>query len=319
MSELHEVLVIGGGPAGLTAGLYLCRADIDALLLEEQLPGGQILNSPLVENYPGFPEGIAGIDLMQIIDGQAKKFGLASRTFAAVEKLVLNEDGTKTVVIDNGEEVRGRAVIVATGRRPATLGIPGESEYVGRGISYCATCDAPLFKDRDVLVVGGGDAALGEALHLAKFAGKVTLVHRRGELRAAAHTQAKAKEAGNLEILYNTEVRRIIGENAVTAAQLENNQTGESMDLPVAGVFFYIGNVPNTAFLEGVVRLDEVGYVVTDGELQANVPGIFAAGDVRANHFKQVVIAAGEGALAAMSAQRYLENIGARKAYEGGS
>jgi len=314
--EIRDVAIIGGGPSGLTAGLYLCRAKIDAVLLDEHLTGGEAIYSPLIENYPGFPEGVSGADLMEKIKAQADRFGLEVKTFAKV--MNLGVDGqVKTVQLENGE-VGARVVIVTTGRSPRKMGIPGEEEFSGRGISYCATCDAPLFKERVVMVVGGGDAAVEEALHLARFASKVFLVHRRDELRASSYLQERILSEPKMEFIWNSELAEIKGEKMVNSAVVINNLTRQRTEIPVSGIFFYVGNVPNTGFLKEVVELNDDGYVVTDDRLESSVPGIFAAGDVRANYFKQVVLAAAGGALAALSAQRYLETIGARKAYQGG-
>lgn len=313
--DVRDVAIIGGGPAGLTAGLYLCRAKIDAVMLEQQLPGGQAVYSPLIENYPGFPEGISGAELIELMKKQVDRFELEIKTFAPV--LELKQDGqVKTLVLENGE-LHANAVIVATGRSPRKMGIPGEEEYTGRGISYCATCDAPLFKDKVVMVVGGGDAAVEEALHLTRFAGKVILVHRRDELRASSYLQERALSEPRLEFIWNSELVEIKGEQTVHSAVVSNNVTGEKAEVPVSGIFIYVGNVPNTGFLTDIVELNPDGYVVTDDRMESSVPGIFAAGDARANHFKQVVLSAAEGALASLFAQRYLETIGARKAYQG--
>jgi thioredoxin reductase (NADPH) len=313
---VRDVAILGGGPSGLTAGLYLRRARIDAVMLEQQLPGGQAVYSPLIENYPGFPDGIPGADLVDLMKAQVDKFELEIKTFAPVRELEL--DGPLKRLRYEGGELEAHAVVIATGRSPRKMGIPGEEEYTGRGISYCATCDAPLFKEKVVLVVGGGDAAVEEALHLARFASKVILVHRRDELRASSYLQERILSEPTVEFMWNSELREIKGEQTVQSASVYNNVTGETVEVPVSGVFFYVGNEPNTRFLTDIVELNEGGYVITDDRLESSVPGIFASGDARANHFKQVILAAAEGALAAMSAQRYLETIGARKAYEGG-
>ena len=314
--QTRDVAIIGGGPAGLTAGLYLCRAKIDTILLEQQLTGGQAVNSPLIENYPGFPEGISGVELVERMKQQADRFGLEVKTFSKAMKLVL-DDQVKVITLEDGE-IRARSVIVTSGRSPRKMGIPGEDTYTGRGISYCATCDAPLFKDKVVMVIGGGDAAVEEALHLARFASKVILVHRRDQLRASDYLQERAQSEPKLEFMWNSEVTEIIGDDVVKSASVFNNVTSERTEVPVSGIFFYVGNVPNTDFLVDVVELDETGYVVTDNNLESSVPGIFAAGDVRANRFKQVIVAAAEGALASAGAQKFLESVGARQAYEGG-
>lgn len=315
-APVKDVIVLGGGPAGLTAGLYLCRSKVDCLLLEQQLPGGQVVNSPLIENYPGFPEGIPGADLVELFKRQAERFGLEIQTFAKAMH-VSNGGEIKTIALEN-REVQARAVIVATGRSPRKMGIPGEEEYTGRGISYCATCDGPLFKERVIMVVGGGDAAIEEALHLARFGSKVIVVHRRDALRASSYLQERALSEPKLEFMWNSELTEVKGDDVVHSVTVRNNVTNEKTEVPVAGVFFYVGNVPNTDFLKDVAELDQTGYVVTDEKLEGSIPGLFAAGDVRANPFKQVLTAAAEGALASHMAQRYLESIGAKKAYEGG-
>lgn len=317
MSEpVRDVAVVGGGPAGLTAGLYLCRARIDAVLLEQQLPGGQAVYSPLIENYPGFPDGVPGPELAELMRKQVEKFDLEIKSFEAVNGLV-TDGPVKTLKLDGGE-LRAKAVIIATGRSSRKIGVPGEEEFTGRGISYCATCDAPLFKEKVVMVVGGGDAAVEEALHLTRFASKVILVHRRDELRASPYLQERILSEPGVEFMWNSELEEIAGEQTVTSVGVVNNITRQRTEVPVSGVFFYVGNDPNTGFLKDAVELDGSGYVVTDDRLETSVPGVFAAGDVRANYFKQVVLAAAEGALAALSAQRHLETIGAMKAYQGG-
>lgn len=314
---IREVAIVGGGAAGLTAGLYLCRSGIDAVLLDEEMTGGQAILSPLIENYPGFPEGIEGIDLLQRMKAQAERFGLDVKTFARVTAITVNDDMKKLTL--ESDAVAAASVIMATGRRPRKIGIPGEDEFTGRGISYCATCDAPLFRDKVVLVVGGGDAAIEEALHLARFAGKVIVVHRRGELRASSYLQGRAFEEPVLEFMWNSEVAAVEGGQVVERARILDNKTGKSREVPVDGVFFYVGNIPNSDAVADLVELDKSGYIVTGDNLETAAGGIFAAGDVRSNRFKQVVWAAAEGALAADSAQRYLESTGRRKAYEGGA
>jgi thioredoxin reductase (NADPH) len=315
--SVRDVAVVGGGPAGLSAGLYLCRSKVDTVLLEQELTGGQAALSPLIENYPGFPEGISGAELVERIKTQAERFGLETTTFARVEKI---EDGgdVKALMLENGQ-VSARAVIIASGRSPRKMGIPGEDEYTGRGISYCATCDAPLFREKVVMVVGGGDAAVEEALHLVKFANKVILVHRRDELRASDYLKERAHAEPKLEFIWNSELAEVRGDKTVHSAVVTNKETDERTEIPVSGVFIYVGSTPNSAFAADLVELDDAGYIKTDEMMETGVAGIFAVGDVRANQFKQVITSAAEGALAASSAQRYLESIGARKAYGGAS
>ncbi len=313
--KVHEVVIIGGGPAGLTAGLYLCRADVDTVLLDRELTGGQLIMAPLIENYPGFPDGVEGTELVGRMKKQAARFGLEIKTFVQATGVTPGDD-VMTLHLESGE-LNSSALIVATGRAPRKMGIPGEEEFNGRGISYCATCDGPLFRDRVVMVIGGGDAAVGEALHLARFASKVIIVHRRGELRASSYLRERAAAEPKLEIMWNSEIKSVNGGETVDSATIANNSSGERTDVPVSCIFFYVGNTPNTAFLSNLLDLDDDGYIITDEHLESTVPGIFAAGDVRAGLFRQVVVAAGEGALAASSAQGFLEKIGARTAYEG--
>lgn len=281
------------------------------------MPGGQAVNSPLIENYPGFPEGIDGLELTTLFKQQAENFGLQTKNFEEVSSVTVS-DGIKTLKTDQ-EEIVANAVVVATGRSAKKMGIPGEEEYMGKGISYCATCDGPLFKDKPVMVIGGGDSAVEEALHLTNFASKVIIVHRRDELRASGYLQERALSEPKLEIMWNSEIREVQGNSTVEQAVIENNVTGQTSEVRVSGIFFYVGNTPNSSFLSDIVELDESGYIATDEILETSIPGIFACGDVRSNPFKQVVIATGEGALAAMSAQRYLEKTGARAAYKGDS
>lgn len=314
---MRDVLIIGGGPAGLTAGIYLCRARITATLLERQIVGGQAMLSPLIENYPGFPEGIEGAELMEKMKKQAENFGLEILPFSDVDRLLLDAD--RKIAVSGGKSFEARSVIITAGRSPKKLGIPGEDKFTGRGVSYCATCDAPLFRDRRILVVGGGDAAIEESLHLASFASRVTVVHRRSELRASDYLQERAKANPRIDFLFNSELTELRGDDVLTSAVVLNNITGEKQEVPVSGVFLYVGNVPNTGFLPPEIELDENGYIKTDSNLETTVPGVFAAGDVRSGSRKQVICAAAEGAMAAMNAQRYLESTGARKPYEGGN
>jgi thioredoxin reductase (NADPH) len=312
---LNDVVIIGGGPAGLTSGLYLCRAGIDALLLDEQVTGGQAINSPTIENYPGFPEGISGYNLLNLFKTQAERFDLVIKTFSKVETLEIDNDIFR-IKADEGE-IYARSVIAATGRKPRIMGIPGEKEFIGRGVSYCATCDGPLFKGQPVMVIGGGDSAVEEALHLTCFSSKVFLVHRRDELRASSCIQERAFEDPRLEILWNTEILEARGKDKIKKAVIKNNVTGKKSEIEVSAIFFYVGNIPNTSFLPESVETDSEGYILTDETLETSVPGIYAAGDARANLFKQIITAAGEGALAAQSVQRYLERIGVKAAYKG--
>ncbi|MDD5448338.1 MAG: thioredoxin-disulfide reductase [Actinomycetota bacterium] len=313
--ETYEVAIIGGGPAGLTAGIYLRRSHIEAVLLERELPGGQPITSPLVENYPGFPEGIAGVELMERMRKQAERFNLEFKTFSPVEGLV--QEGSVKHIQFEGGEVKSLSVIVATGRSPRKLGVEGEEEFFGRGVSYCATCDGPLFSGKTVMVVGGGDAAAEEALYLTRFAKKVILVHRRDELRASDYLAERVSNEPTIQTLWNSEVSKIEGDTVVKRVVISNNKTGEQTEVDVSGVFIYVGNIPNTGFLPEQVKRDAGGFLLTNESFETDMPGVFAAGDVRSGNFKQILVAAAEGAIASKSAQRYLEDIGAREAYKG--
>lgn len=313
--ETYEVAIIGGGPAGLTAGMYLRRSHIEAVLIERELPGGQPITSPLVENYPGFPEGIAGVELMERMRKQAERFNLEFRTFSPVEKL--EQEGSVKRIQFEGGEIKSLSVIVATGRSPRKLGVEGEEEFFGRGVSYCATCDGPLFAGKTVMVVGGGDAAAEEALYLTRFAKRVILVHRRDELRASNYLAERVNNEPAIQPLWNSEVSKIEGDTVVKRVVISNNETGEQTEVDASGVFIYVGNIPNTGFLPEQVKRDTGGFLLTNESFETNMPGVFAAGDVRSGNFKQILVAAAEGAIASKSAQRYLEDVGARKAYKG--
>lgn len=303
----YDLLIIGGGPAGLTAGIYAVRARLKTLLIEKGLCGGQIVVTEKIENYPGFPEGVSGPELAGQMEEQAKKLGLEIKTFAEVSALAV--DGNERKIAVGGEELTGRAVIIASGAHPRKLGIPGEDEFTGRGVSYCATCDGAFFKDKKVLVVGGGDSAVEEALFLTKFASQVTIVHRRDELRAAKILQERAFANPKVDFLWNSHLVEIKGKDRVEVGVVQNKNTLEKTEVLVDGVFMYVGILPNTNFVQGVIELDEAGFALTDADLQTSVPGVFAAGDVRKNQLKQVSVAVGEGAIAAMMAEKYLEEL----------
>lgn len=300
-----DLTIVGGGPAGLTAGIYAVRARMKTVLIEKGLCGGQIVVTEKIENYPGFPAGISGPELAAHMEEQAKNLGLEIRAFAEVSSLLL--EGNLKKVAAGGEEFLSRAVIIASGAQPKKLGIPGEDEFLGRGVSYCATCDGAFFKDKKVLVIGGGDSAAEEALFLAKFAAQVTIIHRRDELRAAKILQERAFANPKIDFLWDSHLIEIKGKDKVEAGVIQNKNTLEKTEIPADGVFMYVGILPNTEFAKGVIELDETGFVVTDSDLQSSAPGIFAAGDVRRNQLKQVSMAVGEGALAAMMAEKYLE------------
>ena len=306
--DILDVVIVGAGPAGLTAGIYCSRGRLRTVILERNMAGGQIALTELVENYPGFPEGISGFDLSEKMKSQAVQFGAELREIQAVTSLHREPDGSYGVVTDQGTLLT-RSVILAPGVEARRSGIPGEAEFIGRGVSWCATCDGPLYRGRTVAVVGGGDSAVEEGMFLAKFADKVYLVHRRDELRAAPIAQERCFASPKFEFVWDSVPRRIDGDQSVEALEVENVKTGEMRRLPVNGVFMYIGQLPNTGWLKGIVELDEHNYIVTDDHLQTKLPGVFACGDAHANPIKQIAMAVGEGALAAIQAQRYLDTL----------
>jgi thioredoxin reductase (NADPH) len=302
----HDLVIIGGGPAGLTAGLYAARSRLDVLLLEKIHPGGQVVTTSLVENYPGFEEGISGPDLMVRIERQARRFGL-NIEINQVEKIIL-KNGRKKIIAGD-EEYSVKAVIVASGAQPRLLGVPGERELAGRGVSYCATCDGPFFRDNEVAVVGGGDSAVEEAVYLTRFAKRVFIIHRRDQLRAARMVQERALNHQKVEIVWDTVVTRINGEQSVQSVDVKNVRTDHESQLNVAGVFMYVGVIPSSDFFDFQIEKDAGDFLITDQNMQTSVAGIYAVGDVRSKSLRQIVNAAGEGATAAFAAEKYLESL----------
>ena len=312
MSEkIREVIIIGSGPAGLTAAIYNARAELKPLVIAGFEYGGQLVNTTLVENYPGFVDGIDGPELMQNMMKQAEKYGAEYVYENAVEVDFSGE--VKTVKTDSGKEFKARSVIIATGSSPRRLHVPGEDEFYGRGVSVCATCDAAFYRDKIVAVVGGGDSAMEESTYLTKFAKKVYIIHRRNEFRASKVMQNKVFNNDKIEIIWNSQVVEIKGSQFVETLVLENTQTGEKSELKVDGLFLAIGHVPNTKFLEGKVELDEHGYVVVTDNTKTSVDGVFVAGDVRDYRYQQAITAAGMGCMAALDAEKWLEENGEEK------
>ena len=305
MAEIYDVIIIGGGPAGLTAGLYCGRARLKTLLLEKATAGGQAATTDEIENYPGFPEGIGGYELTEKMKQQAVQFGAELQEIKPVATIEV--EGDERVVKTEDEEFSARTIIIASGAEPGTLGVPGEAEFRGKGVSYCATCDGAFYRDKVVAVIGGGNSAVEEAIFLTKFASKVYLVHRRDELRADKIVQERAFRNEKIEIVWDSHLKKILGENKVEEIVVEHKTTRERTEYKVDGVFFYIGTVPNTVFCEGVIELDDRDFIITDDNLETSTRGIFACGDCRANLLKQVSVAVGEGALAAVEAEKYLE------------
>ena len=301
----YDLVIAGGGPAGLTAGLYAARGKLRTLLIEKMVPGGQAASTFLIENYPGFPEGIAGPELAQAMEAQARRFGLESG-FGEVKRL--NPRGHFWEVEYEDRKLLTKAVIICTGVEPVKLGIPGEEALKGRGVSYCGTCDGPFFREQEIAVVGGGDSAVDEALYLTRFASRVYLIHRRKSLRAEKILQERAFQNPKIEILWDTIVTEVLGSAGVEGLEIMNVRSKECRALPVAGVFFYVGLKAQTDFLKGVIPLDSQGYVITDENMATSAPGVFAAGDVRQKLLRQVSTAVGDGAVAAFSAERYIES-----------
>ncbi len=296
--------IVGGGPAGLAAALYGARAGLEPLLIEKLSPGGQVLVTDWVENYPGFVDGASGYDLMERFVAHARRFGVEEMN-GEVTSLV-PKDGGVEVRLAGGEVVESRAVIVATGAGPNQLRVPGEKEFTGKGVSYCATCDGPFFRDRVVAVVGGGDSAVQEAVFLTKFAKKVYLIHRRDRLRAIKVLQEKALSHPKIEVVWDTVVERIEGSELVERVALYNRKEGRRWELEVDGVFIFVGIRPHTEFLTGLLEMDELGFIVTDDWMRTSRAGIYAAGDCRSKPLRQIITAAAEGATAAYAVEHDL-------------
>ncbi|HXG42360.1 MAG TPA: thioredoxin-disulfide reductase [Dehalococcoidia bacterium] len=302
MALEYDIVIVGGGPAGLAAGLYAARARRRTALLEKGVIGGQISLTETIENYPGI-ESIGGFDLAQAMLRQAESYGLETHYVAATG---LEQADGKWVVRTDEEEFVAKAVIITAGADYNRLGVPGEERLTGRGVSYCATCDAAFFKDEEVAVVGGGDAAMDEGLFTARYAAKVYVIHRRDQLRASRILQERAFANPKMHFIWNTVVTEILGEEAVEGARLRNVVTGEETVLPVKAVFIFIGHHPNTDWLKGLVPMDNGGHIVVNEWMETGLPGLFAAGDVRKNAARQVVTSAGDGATAAIAADRYI-------------
>jgi thioredoxin reductase (NADPH) len=298
----YDVIIVGGGPAGLAAGLYTARMDLRAVLLDRGPLGGQLLNTELVEDYPGF-DSILGADLAMKMGEHARKFGLEVRDFEPVKEI--DTDGEARVVrLESGEELRARALIMAAGGLPRYLEVPGEKEYWGRGVSYCAVCDGAFFKGQELAVIGGGDAAVEEGDFLTRYASKVYVIHRRNEFRAQPILIDRARANPKIEFILDSQVQSIVGDEKVRGVRYERQ--GKDTELAVGGVFIFIGFVPNSKLLKVHVDHDEAGYILTDRNMQTSVPGIWAVGDVRAQLTKQIATAVGDGTTAAVAASAYV-------------
>jgi len=308
MSQVdYDLVIIGGGPAGLTAGLYAARAKLNVLLVEKIVPGGQILVTDWIENYPGFPEGLSGADLVLKMSEQVKKFGLNIETHEVIS--VDFSQAVKTVRVSD-KAIKCHTVIIATGASPKKLGVPGEDIFFGKGVSFCATCDAPFYKDCIVAAVGGGDTAVQESMYLTKFVKKVYLIHRRDQLRAAAILQERAFKNEKIDFIWDSVVTDIIGGlTNVEKVAVKNVKSGETRELVVDGCFVWVGIEPNTQFLTNDVSMDKYGFILADLNMKTSAPGVYAAGDVRNTPLRQVVTAVGDAAIAAFSAQHYIESL----------
>ena len=307
MSDIYDVIIIGGGPGGLTAGIYTSRERLKTLLLEKELCGGLLAITDLIENYPGFADGIKGMDLIAKFKKQAEKFGTEIHEFEEVKKIELSPNGIS--IETNRGQYNTYTLILATGSVPKILNIPGESEFRGKGVSYCAICDGPLFREKKIAVIGGGDAAAQDALFLTRFADKVTLIHRRYELRATRILQERLRENKKIKLLLNYVPVSIEGKKIVDSIIVKNKESNEEKIIEVSGIFISVGFLPNSKFLEGLIKLDAAGYIKTDEQMETSVPGIYAVGDVRAKKVRQIAVACGEGTIAAISVRDYLKEI----------
>ncbi len=308
---MYDLAIIGSGTAGLTAAIYSARADLSTLVLVGEAFGGQIATTNDVENYPGFDDGITGPELTERMRKQATRFGAEFKMDSIVD---IDTNGPPFTLTGRSAEYEARSLVVATGASPKLLGVPGELELWGRGVSYCATCDGAFFRGERIAVVGGGDSSLQEALFLTRFGSKISIIHRRDQLRAGAYLTNRANENDKIEFVWNTVVEQINGTNSVESLRIRNLKTGDVSDLEVGGVFVYIGHRPNTDIFENKLDMDHEGYLVADRRTHSNVDGIFIAGEVQDNYFRQAITTAGEGCMAAMEAEKFIARLEFEKA-----
>ncbi len=305
--QKEKVIVIGSGPAGLTAALYTARASLNPLVISGNQLGGQISITNEVENYPGFPEGSSGPELVELMQKQAERFG--ARVLIDEVTEVDFREGSPFHIKTHGDEFEANAVIVTVGASPNRLGIPGEDEFIGRGVSFCATCDGFFFRDKDVLVVGGGDSAIEEALFLTRFVNRVRVIHRRDELRAGETLKQRAFKNDKIDFVWDSVLEEIRGDGKVESALVRNVKNDEIISMETDGVFIFIGHLPNSSFFEGQLALDENGYLITDDRMMTGVPGVFAAGEIQDSVYRQITTSVGQGAAAGMMAERWLEEL----------
>ncbi|EUJ25603.1 thioredoxin reductase [Listeria floridensis FSL S10-1187] len=304
--KIYDVIIIGAGPAGMTAALYTSRADLDTLMIERGVPGGQVVNTAEVENYPGF-DSILGPELSDKMFNGAKQFGAE---YAYGDIKAIEDHNTFKIVTAGSKSYKARAVIIATGAEHKKLGVAGEEELSGRGVSYCAVCDGAFFKNRELIVVGGGDSAVEEGTYLTRYADKVTIIHRRDKLRAQPILQDRAFKNDKVDFVWDTAVEEIVGDDKkVTGARLVSTKDGSKREINADGVFIYVGLVPLTEAFHGLGITNEEGYIVTNEEMETNIPGVFAAGDVRAKGLRQIVTATGDGGIAGQNAQKFVEEL----------
>ena len=306
-SSIYDIIIAGGGPAGLTAGLYASRARLKTLLLEKTAIGGQIIKSDQVENYPCFEKSVSGFELMHSLEKQAKGFGLQIET-GSIQSLATGDGHQKMVTVE-GREYHCKSLIIATGSEPNTLNIEGEEKLTGRGVSYCATCDGAFFRDKEVAVVGGGDAAIEEALFLARLVKKVHVIHRRDQLRAIKILQERAFAHENIVLIWDSVLEKIVGDQSVESLLLKNVKNNNLLSLKVEAVFIYVGLHPNTEWLKDTLPLTDQGFIETNDRMETALPGIFAAGDVRNKLLRQVATAVGDGSTAAFAAEKYIDSL----------
>jgi thioredoxin reductase (NADPH) len=306
MAERYDLVVVGAGPAGLTAAIYAARARMKTLVLDESVAGGQVKTTHKVSNYPGFPEDVKGTDLAKAFASQAERFGAKVRRAVEITRHDLGGD-VKTFELDEEEQVEAPAVIVATGARPRDLGVPGESKFKGRGISYCATCDGAYFDGKEIHVIGGGNSAVEESLFLTQFARKVTIIHQFDQFQAEPVSAQEALSSPKIEVIWDSEPRAFLGEKQLEKLRIENVKTKETRELATDGVFIFVGYVPRTDLVKGLVKLNPWGYVETGEDMSTEIPGLYVAGDIRAKQFRQITTAVADGTIAALAVQKYLK------------
>ena len=307
MAERYDLIVVGAGPAGLSAAIYAARARLKTLVLDESVPGGQVKTTHKVSNYPGFPEDVKGSDLAKAFAMQAERFGAKIRRAVEITGHEL-AGATKRIELDEEEQVEAPAVIVATGAKPRDLGVPGESKFKGRGISYCATCDGAYFEDKDIHVVGGGNSAVEESLFLTQFARSVTIIHQFDHFQAEAATVEEALKNPKIKVIWDSEPREFLGEKGLDALRVENVKTHETQVLKTDGVFVFVGYVPRADLVKGIVPLNQWGYVETAEDMSTPTPGLYVAGDLRSKRFRQITTAVADGTIAALAVQKYVKD-----------